>query len=299
MLLYMAPGGKVEGTNTHILVKDAEGGPVIYPLIQGKSFRKEGILAPGGYLSAAPCDRYVALFAPAGSRLRYVASSNGKTGRVGQLLVGVGEHGQKVKAGDTISYRFAMATLGGGRMTPKEVADQLEDIAVSFGIGGKSDLKVTPKVGEIVGREMFLSLKAKQGECQFSVMPRETIIDLPIRVQGVEDNGCAAVYSTARPWFRWVGVWDGTAYFQENVDKGSTIWAGNVFVCEDKAVRLTLVVDGMAEGRQPFLEVHNPTDETIRTVVKSPPNTPLFGGFRRNVEIPAGDSIRLSDIERK
>ena len=290
-LLFMAPAGKPEGTSTHILVKDAEGGAVIHPLTQGKTFYRAGMLAPGGYLSAAPCDRYVALFAPADSKLRYVASSNAKTGRVSQLVVGVGENGRKVKAGDTISYGFAMATLGGPRIAPKQVADQLEDLAAGFGIGGKSDLKVTPEVGTIVGREMFQAIKAKQNECQFRIAPRETIIDLPVRVEGVQDNGCAAVHSTARPWLRWIGVADGTANFQENVDKGSSIWAGNVFRATDKRLRLTLTVDGQAAGKPPLLEVHNPTDAPIRATVSSPPHCPRFGGMRLQLTVPAGSSV--------
>jgi len=290
-LFFMTPAGKPEGTSTHILVKDAEGGAAIHPLTQGEASYWTGILAPGGYLTAAPCDRYVALLAPAGSKLRYVASSNAKTGRASQLVVGVGGPGRKVKAGDTISYGFAMATLGGPRMTPTQVADQLDGIAAGFGIGGQSDLKVTPEVGTIVGREMFLAIEAKESECQFRVAPRETIIDLPVRVEGVQDNGCAAVHSTARPWLRWVGVTDGTAYFQENVDQGSSIWAGNVFRATNERLRLTLTVDGQAEGKPPLLEVHNPTDAPIRATVSSPPHCPRFGGMRLQLTVPAGSSV--------
>ena len=36
--------------------------------------------------------------------------------------------------------------------------------------------------------------------------PQELTIDLPIRVRGLENNGCAAVYSTKRPWFRFIPV---------------------------------------------------------------------------------------------
>jgi len=290
-LVQMMTAGKPEGTSTHILLTDAEGGPTIYPLTRGKAFRKAGVLAAGGYLSAAPCDRYRVLFAPAGSKLRYVASSSAKTGRVSQLQVGMGKEGRKVTKGETLSYRFAMVTLGGKRLEPKQVVKQLEGIAAGFGIGGKSDLKITPKVGTITGREMFLAIKVKQHECQMTVAPRETIVDLPIRVDGVEDNGCVAVHSTARPWFRWVGVLDGSAYFQENVDKGSTIWAGNVFVADDKRIRLTLTVDGQAEGKPPRLEIHNSTDKAIQTTVASPPNCPRFGGMRLQLTVPAGSSV--------
>ena len=49
--------------------------------------------------------------------------------------------------------------------------------------------------------------------------PQSVIIDLPIRVRGLENNGCAAVYSTKRPWFRFIPVdTEGTAWFQEPID---------------------------------------------------------------------------------
>lgn len=83
------------------------------------------------------------------------------------------------------------------------------------------------------------------------------------------------------------------AWFQENVDSGSTIWAGNAFVSDHKAIKLTLVCDGLAPGRAPFLEVHNPTDDPIRTVITSPPPTPRFGNFSTTVDVPAGASVAI------
>jgi len=145
-------------------------------------------------------------------------------------------------------------------------------------------------LGKLVDREMFLRVSAEGHEAQLKVAPRETTIDLPIRVEGIQDNGCAAVHSSTRPWFRWVGVAEGSAWFQEDVDRGADLWAGNVFVCDNAAVKLTLVRDGLAEGRQPWLEVHNPTDAPIKAVITSPEHTPVYGGMRVEVEVPAGAS---------
>jgi len=290
-LFFMSPAGVPEGTSTHILLKDASGGPVIHPLAEGKHFSKTGMVAPGGFLSAAPCDVYTAFFADAKTPFQYRVSSDPKTGRVSQLVVGLGKDGQKVKAGDVFSYRFAMAILGGPRMEPEQYVAKLDAIADSFGIGGRGGVQVQVGVGSLEGREMFLTVKAKTHEARFLVNARETIVDLPIRVRGVQDNGCAAVHSTARPWFRWVGVWEGAAYFQENVDKGSEIWAGNVFTSDHKDIRLTLLTDGQAEGKPPVLEVHNPTDAAVTTTVTSPPYAPVFGGTRLKVTVPAGSSV--------
>jgi len=114
-----------------------------------------------------------------------------------------------------------------------------------------------------------------------------------VRIDGVEDNGCAAVYSTVRPWFRFIGVMDGSesAFFQEPMDAENKVWAGNVFVADNKELKLTLVVDGQAPGKPPFLEIHNPTKTAVTAKIGSPPHTPIFGGLSFELEIPAGDSV--------
>ena len=60
---------------------------------------------------------------------------------------------------------------------------------------------------------------------------------------------------------------------------------------DNKDVRLTVVVDGQSPGALPFIEVHNPTHKTVKTVVSSPLHTPVFGGIRGEVDIPSGDSV--------
>ncbi|MEI8197998.1 MAG: hypothetical protein WCI73_19060, partial [Phycisphaerae bacterium] len=149
------------------------------------------------------------------------------------------------------------------------------------------------KVGEQLDTVYFFTAGAKDCEAVFTLGPRSTLIDLPIRVQGLEDNGCAAVYSTKRPWYRFISVAKGTAYFQEPIEAANTIWAGNLFVADDKAVKLTVVIDGQAAGAKPFVEVHNPTDKPINTTLRSPEQTPIFGGSTGQVTIPAGDTVRL------
>ena len=104
-----------------------------------------------------------------------------------------------------------------------------------------------------------------------------------------------AIYSTKRPWFRFVPVdAQGTAWFQEPIDKANEMWVGNVFACDNKALKITLVVDGQTEGRSPFVEVHNPTDREIVATLRSPIHTPIFGGMSTSVTLPPGDSMRLT-----
>ena len=114
-----------------------------------------------------------------------------------------------------------------------------------------------------------------------------------MRVRGLEDNGCAAVHSTKRPWFRFIPVGaDGTAWFQEPIDEKNAMWVGNVFVCDNKNLKITLVVDGQALGKPPLVEVHNPTDQEATATIRSPAHAPVFGGLTATVRIPPGDTGR-------
>ena len=68
---------------------------------------------------------------------------------------------------------------------------------------------------------------------------------------------------------------------------------GNVFVCDNNDVKITLVADGQAEGELPFIEVHNLADREIAATLRSPAGAPVFGGLAATVKLPPGDSVRL------
>ncbi|MGE5530938.1 MAG: hypothetical protein ACM3VW_02315, partial [Bacteroidota bacterium] len=290
IMFFYFNGGALDGPTT-MIAKDAAGGPVATVIPKGERFYREGTIAPGGYATAYPMDVSNVFYAGAGTEYSYVCVSDPATGKINQFQIGLGKPGQKVKAGDVLTYRFGMLTMGMGPAKVEEYTAQLEDIGKSFGIGGDRDLKPQMTVGAVVSGEMFLGLKAEGNEVALKIGPRKTIVDLPIRVEGLEDNGCVAVYGNKRPWLRWVGMAEGAAWLQEDVDQGSDLWIGNVFVCDNKQVRLTLVDQGQAEGKQPFLEVHNPTDKAISATVKSPAHCPVYGGMELKVKVPAGATV--------
>ena len=197
-----------------------------------------------------------------------------------------------VKAGTVLKYRFGVATFADEKAGNALLEHTVK--AMNLG-GGHAGYPVEMKVGEIKDAVFFFTPRAKGSEAVFTLGPQSLIIDLPIRVQGLADNGCAAVYSTRRPWFRFIPVdADGTAWLTESIDQKNELWVGNILVADRRELRLTVVVDGQAEGAPPLIEVHNPTDTKIETVLTSPPNTPLFGKLATNVTVPAGDSLRLA-----
>ncbi len=267
-----------DGRTRVALVRDAEN-PV----------RLSGPLRPGGYLTQMPSlVGYLGFLVPPGFEYSYDVAASGNSQNPGFTQIGLGYDGQEVKAGTVMRYKFAMGTFA----VPQTGNDVLEDTVAALNMNGtQTGYPFTMQVGEFVDSTFFFTTKAVGNEAAFALGKRDLIVDLPLRVEGLADNGCAAVYTKQRPWFRFVPVVGGTAYFQESTQADNELWVGNPFVCDNPAVRLTLVVDGQAEGKRPRLEVHNPTDQPIMATLTSPPHTPLFGGAQGQVTIPAGNSL--------
>jgi len=244
-----------------------------------------GRIRPGGFVSQMPSVvGYQAFLAPCSSDFAYLSSMPG------EMQIGLGKDGQEVKAGTIMTYRFGIATFAAVQAN----ASVPSDTAAGFNMnGGVDGYPVAMKIGTVDDTVFFFTAKAVGNESLFTLGPRNLIIDLPIRVRGLEDNGCAAIYSANRPWFRFISVVKDCAYFQEPIDQANEMWVGNVFICDNKDVRLTLVVDGQAKGKKPFIEVHNPTTNPISARISSPPHTPLFGGMHVDVDLQAGQSVFL------
>jgi len=244
-----------------------------------------GQLQPGGFVTAGPV-LGSPFTANAGRRpLRFEASPDRKRGYLGAISLGAGEPGQQIAAGTTLRFRIVT-----GFITDSQHAGEVGlDLAESLNLDGGTDgypLKVSR--GKLIDANFALALKAQSGEVQFTAGPRKMYLDLPVRIQGLSDNGCIAFYENNIGHFVFVPTVDGEALFQVAIDEGVDVWAGNVFLCDVPRIMLTLI--GADEG-EPRLEVHNPTDAPHQVTVTSPPNAPFFGGFSRQVQVPAGDWV--------
>jgi hypothetical protein len=288
-LVYMrCPVDFEKAWGTTLVVTDLAGTRVELLRDPKQPIALKGTLRPGGYISQMPTLLgYEAFLTSAESEYTYDAYIDGSTNRI---LIGLGHDGQAVKAGTVMKYRFAFGEFADTRAGNA----MLEDTVKAFNLGGgQSGYPIKMTTGAVVDAQYFFTARAAGNEAAFTLGPKATMIDLPIRVQGLQDNGCAAVYSSKRPWFRFVSVVGDTAYFQEPIEAANTIWVGNIFVCDNPAVKLTVVVDGQADGAKPFLEAHNPTEQPITAILRSPDHTPVFGGITAPVTIPAGTTIRL------
>ncbi len=249
-------GGAAQHMYDRFYVTDKKAGLItkVNPPDQKKQWELSGEIAPGGYCASMNTPTgYYAFFAGSNSNFTYSISPNGDPSGVGMTTIGMGHDGQQVKAGTVWHYRFAIATLPNQGNVKDNTLIKAIDRSMNFD-GKDAGYPYKMQTGEFVDAEYFFTAKAKDNEAQFSIGPRKQIIDLPIRVQGLEDNGSAAVYVKGSDRFVFIPVSNGTAYFQEPVDKGTQMWVGNPFICENKDVKFALLIDGQTAGQAPLLE---------------------------------------------
>jgi hypothetical protein len=272
---------------TLFFVKDAAEGMVKQEIAtrDSKKLRMSGRIAAGGYVAHmnSPVG-YMGIIVPKGMNFSYSSTLPGR------LYVGLGGDGERIKAGTVLKYAF----LSGDFIDQNNSPEHMEKVSKAFNMnGGTGGYPLEIKIGSILNATFFLTLKAAGNESSFSAGPQPVLgIDLPIKVEGLEDNGCAAIYSSRRKWFRFVPVVDGVAFLQEPIDAKNDMWIGNVFVSDNENVKITLVADGLDEGRKPFVELHNPTDKSLKTKVWSPKGCPVFGGKSFTISIPPGGSVK-------
>ncbi|MHB9138771.1 MAG: hypothetical protein ACYC4Q_05145, partial [Victivallaceae bacterium] len=280
------PFNPEKGWGNTLIVKDGEKEPVKTEIKEkGQSIKKSGQIGGGGYISLVnnPIG-YIGVLVPHGYEMSYQANIPGR------LYVGIGKNGQEIKAGTVMKYAYIAANITDDRSSDGQ---KMAVLSRAMNLDGKGPgYPVEVKTGKLLDSTYFLTVQATGNEAVFTAGPQSDIgIDLPMKIEGVEDNGCAAIYSSNRQWFRFIAVLKDTAYFQEPIDKKNNIWVGNVFVSDNKAIKLTLVKDGIAETRNSFLEIHNPTDAPVATQISSPAGTPEFGGTNFKATVPAGSSI--------
>ncbi len=289
-------GGSEYGQADRVLIEDADRGEVLLHYGPQDKFHQAGTLRKGGWLAGQFTDGGTLAAVPAIEGMRYEINtfSTGPKSLTWNYFLGLGRDGQKVRKGEEMRYRYLAVSISG--RTPKD-DHLLKSVGRSFLLDPKWISPKDVEVGQLLNPEMIVTGRANNHEFLAKFQPASLMIDCPLRIEGIEDNGCAAVYVlNGNPWekhFRFIGVFDNAALFQQNTDQGPTLWVGNPFYAENAKLRLTLVAEGLRAGEGPFLEVHNPTDSVVTTIVRSPQHTPHYGGFAKRVTVPAGDSISL------
>ncbi len=264
------------------LLAQAPGGTIVDREVGACS----GELADGGFLAvlsrASP--RRIVLIASADALTpRYAMSGSGT------LTFGLGKAGDRIAKGERVTLRLAFVSQIGN-------ADEsltLADLPGTFDMDGKhSALGILAREGRLLSTRLIPTFRAQNGAVSFTTKQVAAVCDLPFRVEGVADNGCAAYFEkNGAARYLYAPVENGALYFQTSTEKGADIWCGNVFLASDMNLKLNLTVDGQSPGKPPKLEIHNPTDAAIRATVHAPDSAPLFGGTRFQIEVPAGGSV--------
>ena len=294
-------GGSEYGQADRVLIDDAKRGAIMLHYGPQDKFRQAGTLRKGGWLAGQFTDGGTLAVVPAVDGMRYEISTlaTGPKSLKWNYFLGLGRDGQMVRKGEKWRYRYLAVSISG--RTPKD-DHLLKSVGRSFILDPKGISPKDVEVGQLLNPQVIVTGRANNHEFVAKFQPASLMVDRPLRIEGIEDNGCAAVYvlngDPGEKRFRFVGVFDNAALFQQNTDQGPTLWIGNPFYAENAKLRLTLVAEGLRSGEQPFLEVHNPTDSAVTTTVRSPQHTPHYGGFAKRVTVPAGDSIFLKLTDR-
>ncbi len=241
---------------------------------------RSGELKNGGFatlLSSNSARRIMVLPQSGSMRPKFQLAKNGT------LVIGFGSHGQKIKAGEEVTFFLAVCTC----TDPQNTAEFCRKLAERL---NRPPVNAVMKTGKVISTPGFLSFDADGGEVEAELGAIPLICDWPFAIHGVEDNGTAAYYSKERGIFTFVPVQDNTMYFQMPLEKPASFWAGNLFTASNRSLKLTPVLYGTAK---PFMEISNSADREIRAEIVSPRHAPVYGGKRFSVSIPAGTVRRI------
>ncbi|HEY3398277.1 MAG TPA: hypothetical protein VGM19_11550 [Armatimonadota bacterium] len=289
-------GGSAYGIADTFMFSNPDLSPRVIKIGPDDRVEYSGDLPRGGFLTAGPTDIGVDVFLPVSNNLRFntYTSSTGATKLDYTYFLGTGRDGQQVKAGEEIRYAYLTIAL------PSKVPatpENLTKIAQSFGLQPGGYPTVKTDFGAPEATEVFYSAAAQNHEYQATFGPGPMILNRPFWIDGLENNGTAAVYllegDPLLARFRFIPVQDGAGLFQQNLDKGGKLWVGNMFLADNPQLKLTPVLNGLNADEKPFLEIHNPTDQEITATITSPPHTPKFAGFTKKVTVPAGSDLRV------
>ena len=184
-----------------------------------------------------------------------------------------------------------------------------------LGIGCAPAYTVTASIGRAETVDGILRLTPDNGSFRGTTTAADLPIDLPVIMSGLNPNWDAGIvyygknqirtpmYSTNEYLQRSIFMHDvehqdllihipvledGNGYLQIETSRARDLFIGNLLICDAPQVRLT-VVDTTAGKRK--IEVHNPTDQVVRTTVRPARGFTLLGDFARTVEVQPGSSL--------
>jgi len=256
-------------------------------------------LAPGGYAAYTRGADVNALF-PLDTP--FLVTQAIIPGGPSQMYFGFDRIGQSYKKGDIIPFRF-VTYVGSPESVPDNRA--LEQFRNDFGLsGGAPAYQVTPRSGKVKSTRYVLDLEAQDGGFGGVISKAKLDTRLPVRVHGVNPNWTSGIVERTEKWWLPAGVMDDlkltpeqkaapttySAYFALDVSKDRDVWLGNLVMCDQPDLLLTLLPEG--DGRF-TIEAQNPTDREITATVRTAPEFSLAPKFQQQVTLKPGSSLLL------
>ncbi len=216
-----------------------------------------------------------------------------------KMNIGYGRIGESYKKGDIVPFRF-VSYIG----CPSSVPDNraLEQFRADYGLSGTAPAySVTPRSGKVLGTRYVLELQAQDGGFGGMIGKAKLDTRLPVRVHGVNPNWTCGIVERNEKWWLPLGVMDDlkltseqqaaptsySAYAALDISKDRDVWIGNVVLCDQAELKLTLLPEG--DGRF-SVEAHNPTNKDLTTTIRTTPEFSLVPAFTKKVTVKAGAS---------
>lgn len=192
-------------------------------------------------------------------------------------------------AGDKYNARVLLLQ---GQLHDNDPVKSFSSFRDAWGVAGKApaySLKLTR--GKLVDSKYLLRLQAEEGMIVANIGQADLGQRLPMEITGLTDHCTAAMVNNTRKEWLPIGVAAGFAYATLDTKPGaSDVFVGNVLACTNPDLWVTL----LPEGEGFVMDVHNPTDQAISATVMIPDNLWMIRGGKKQVEVPAGTTLRVA-----
>ena len=193
-------------------------------------------------------------------------------GAATNAVLRIGEAGRKVKAGERLAYRFAVGSF----VEPPHNGQYCEWFArMMDGTGFNHGDAPVNGIVELAAQDQL-------AECEFG--PTWFIQNYPVRISGLEDNGCAMMTDGGRIW-RPLAFDGEMAYGAVPLEVRKRWKFLNLFVAGHPGLRLTYV-PAMPGHEKPTLQVQNLSSEDISSKIEN-----RMDGSSFEVEVPARSMV--------
>ncbi len=168
----------------------------------------------------------------------------------------------------------------------------LDEMRRVMGVAGNTPYALQLARGTLEGFAYVARLKAKNFGVAGTVKPYAKMpYALPLRIEGINWNWPAAVWQPGlKTSIVAFGVFEQNGWARLDVTHGGPFYAGNVVLADDPRLRISLM---KWDAKTIAIEVNNPTDAKLTTVVRTPSEITDRFALRETIEVPAGTSLRL------